>query len=237
MNKKQIFTIPNVLSCLRIILIPFILWAFFSGAVYWTAGLIILSGLTDVVDGFIARHFNMVSPLGKALDPIADKLTLLAIIISLCVFSPVVFIILIMFLIKETILGIEGLIIIKKTGTTYSAQWHGKVTTFFLYFTMLVHVVWTNIPDAWSATLLIICDVLMLMTLTLYTIRNVKALHALKQSTTTEVSAWKKTGGWLLLICYYWPRWLPPCSCVLTASNGTCKFWATCVASLLLLVP
>lgn len=193
---QKIFTIPNVLSCLRIVLIPFILWAFFAGAIYWAAGLIVLSGLTDLADGFIARHFNLTSPLGKALDPIADKLTLLAIIISLCIDNHVVLIILIMFLIKETILGIEGLVIIKKTGTTYSAQWHGKVTTCFLYFTMLVHVIWTNIPNAYSATLLIICDVLMLMTLTLYTVRNVKALQNVQQATVTEVSAWKKIGGW-----------------------------------------
>lgn len=186
MKKNQIFTIPNILTMFRIVLIPFILWMFFIGQYYISAGLIVLSGITDLLDGFIARRFNMISPLGKALDPIADKLTLLSIIISLCVYSKEILFICIVFVVKETVMGIEGLIVIRKTGTTYSAKWYGKVTTFFLYLSMLVFVLWVNIPYAVTITLLSLCDLLMLMSLTLYTIRNVKAIKELKSEKSNE---------------------------------------------------
>lgn len=180
MKNKQIFSIPNILSLIRIGLIPFILWAFFINQVWLSAGLIVFSGLTDIADGYIARRYNMTTPLGKALDPIADKLTLLSIIIALCFISPAVIVVLSIFVIKEAIMGIEGIVILKKTGTTYSSQWHGKLATLFLYFTMTIHVVWTNILKILSIILLCICTALMILTLVLYTIRNAKALKELK---------------------------------------------------------
>ena len=78
--KEKIFTIPNMMSVFRILLIPFILWMFFTERYYIAAGLLVLSGITDLLDGFIARRFHMISALGKALDPIADKLTILAVL-------------------------------------------------------------------------------------------------------------------------------------------------------------
>ena len=180
MKLKQILSLPNVLSFIRLALITFILWAFFIGEVYLSAGLIVLSALTDIVDGYIARTYDMVTPLGKALDPIADKLTLFSILIALSIYSRIIFIVLFLFAIKEVILGIEGIIIIKKTGTTYSSRWHGKLTTVFLYLTMILHVILPNIPEFLSIILLIICDVLMALTLTLYTVQNIKVLKSIK---------------------------------------------------------
>ena len=83
MNSKQILTIPNILSLLRLALIPFIVWSYSIKKFIASAILIVISGITDVVDGFIARKFNMVSDLGKALDPIADKLTILFILFAI----------------------------------------------------------------------------------------------------------------------------------------------------------
>ena len=82
MNKittKSVFTIPNILSLIRLIMIPFIVWFYCEKEDYTTTAiLLILSGLTDMVDGYIARHYNMISDIGKMLDPVADKLTQLA---------------------------------------------------------------------------------------------------------------------------------------------------------------
>lgn len=73
---KQILTIPNLLSVFRILLIPLIVWLYCGKQDYLLAAwVLLLSGVTDIADGFIARHFHMVSDLGKVLDPIADKLT------------------------------------------------------------------------------------------------------------------------------------------------------------------
>ena len=75
-SADRIFTIPNMLSFFRICLIPVIVWLYLVKKNYtWTVCILILSGVTDMVDGFIARRFNMISNLGKVLDPIADKLT------------------------------------------------------------------------------------------------------------------------------------------------------------------
>ena len=82
LRKDQIFTIPNLLSIIRLILIPIIVWLYCEKQNYNAAvAVIVVSGATDITDGFIARHFNMVSDFGKILDPVADKLTQAAVII------------------------------------------------------------------------------------------------------------------------------------------------------------
>ena len=81
---KRIFTIPNLLSVFRLVLIPIFVWTYCVRRGYLvTAGILLLSGLTDIADGFIARRFHMVSALGMALDPIADKLTQAAMLFCL----------------------------------------------------------------------------------------------------------------------------------------------------------
>ena len=78
-NKQQILTVPNLLSFFRLLLIPVIVWLYCSKEAYGLALVVlILSALTDIADGIIARKFHLVSDFGKALDPIADKLTQIA---------------------------------------------------------------------------------------------------------------------------------------------------------------
>ena len=172
-DEKRIITIPNILSMFRVVLIPFIVWSFFAGNKILSAGLTVLSGVTDIIDGLIARKFNMVSELGKALDPIADKLTQFALIISLCVASVSMFFLLCIFVVKEVAMGIEGLIVIKKTGTTYSAKWYGKITTALLYVTMIAHIVFSDISLKISNVMIDVCELFVIISLILYTIRNV----------------------------------------------------------------
>ena len=85
-NKDQVLTIPNLLSVIRLALIPLIVWLYVGKQAYSAAVIVILiSGATDIIDGAIARRFHMVSDLGKILDPIADKLTQGAVILCLAV--------------------------------------------------------------------------------------------------------------------------------------------------------
>lgn len=176
MDKKKIFSIPNVLSFLRIVIIPFIVWQFLAGNEIIAVLLIALSALTDVVDGFVARRFNMITPLGKALDPIADKATLITLVACLCFKFKAMIALLVISIIKELIMGIEGLLVLKKTGTTYSAKWFGKVATAGLYLTILLHVWWVGIPDKISNVLILVCQVLAILSVTLYTISNIKVI-------------------------------------------------------------
>lgn len=176
-KKEDIFTIPNMLSFFRIILIPFIVVLYMKYQRYgWTTFIIILSGATDIVDGWIARHFNMVSDFGKILDPISDKLTQAAILLCLVSRFPSMIYIFLFMAVKETIMGITGLLSIKYSGEVHGADWHGKLTTVMLYAMMLVHIVWYGIPMNVSNTLLIIVAGVMLVSLTLYCSHNVEMI-------------------------------------------------------------
>lgn len=168
-GKEQILTIPNLLSLIRIIMIPFIVWAYLGlENEYLVLGLIILSALTDIVDGFIARRFNMVSDFGKILDPIADKLTQGTVLICLALEYKLIRILIIIFAVKELIMGVMGAITLKKYGEVNSAKWYGKVTTTLLYAVMMCLVVFPNIGEVVANILICICIAVVVLSLLLY---------------------------------------------------------------------
>ena len=175
--KNKILTIPNVLSFFRLCLIPIIVWLYISKEDYfWTLMVLSLSGLTDVVDGIIARKCNMISDFGKAFDPIADKLTQAAMLCCLVVRFNYMLIPLGMLVIKEVVTGITALISIKKTEQVKGAVWHGKLTTVVLYLMMAVHLVWFNIPTTVSLIMVGVCIGIMIMSFIMYSVRNIKAI-------------------------------------------------------------
>lgn len=179
--KKKIITIPNILSFFRLCLIPLMIWLYCVKNNYiLTTVVLFISGLTDIADGFIARHFNMVSDFGKALDPVADKLTQIAMLYCLCTRYPLMLLPLVILALKEIFAAVLGLIVIKKTGKVMGAVWHGKVATFLLYAMMLVHLLWIHIPKALSLVSILLCTVMVLLSAVLYTKRYIKALKGKK---------------------------------------------------------
>lgn len=180
MNKKyenKILTIPNALSAFRLCLIPLFIWLYSVEEIYIWAGIIlVLSGLTDIVDGFIARRFHSVSNLGKILDPIADKMTQAAILFCLITRFSYMLLPFILLILKEAFAGITGLLIIRKTGKVFGANWHGKVSTCMLYAMMIAHVVWYDIPIIFSNLSIAACIVMMLVSFVLYGINNIRSL-------------------------------------------------------------
>lgn len=175
--QHQIITIPNILSFFRLCLIPFFMWSYcIKEDIFLTAALLLLSGISDIADGTIARRFNMISDLGKVLDPIADKLTQLAMLLCLLIRFPAMIFLLVLLIVKEAIMAISGYMVIKKTGIVYGASWHGKITTCLLYLLMFLHVIWFDIPLVLSNFLIGTCFVLMIISLLLYGLRNIKAL-------------------------------------------------------------
>ena len=143
--------------------------------------MILLSGLTDIVDGYIARHYNMISDFGKILDPIADKLTQAAILLCLVSRFPNMLYIFIFMAVKETVMGVTGLLSIKSSGQVHGADWHGKLTTVMLYAMMVTHIVWYNIPKNVSEILLLVVGAVMLVSLTLYCSHNVEVIKKNKK--------------------------------------------------------
>ncbi len=180
MNKKTILTIPNLLSILRLLMIPAFVWLYLKGEDGWTAAVLILSGGTDVADGFIARRFGQITDLGKALDPVADKLTQAAMLFCLISRFPTMVVPFALLIVKEAFAGISGLLVIRKTGKVLGAQWHGKVTTMMLYGMMILHIVWQDIP-VWTSNILNgACVIMMILSLVLYARRNIQAIRCAK---------------------------------------------------------
>lgn len=175
--KNKLLTIPNILSFFRLVLIPVIVWLYVGKQDYlWTLLILTLSGVTDIVDGIIARKFNMVSNFGKAFDPVADKLTQMAMLFCLVSRFKYMMIPFVLLVVKEVFTGITALVSIKKTNTVKGAVWHGKLTTVSLYAMMAIHVVWFNIPRTLSLILVGICIGIMLMSFIMYAIQNFTAI-------------------------------------------------------------
>ncbi len=177
-TKESVLTIPNLLSFVRLAMIPVIAWAYLGkNDPGLTTLLLVLSGVTDVVDGFIARRFHMISELGKALDPVADKLTQGVMLICLATRRRILFIPVALLAIKEIFTGLCGLVVIRRTGRVLGAQWHGKATTILLYSMMIAFVLWQDMPLWASNAMIAACAAMMLLSCVLYAQRNLKALR------------------------------------------------------------
>ena len=175
--KHKIITIPNILSLFRLLLIPVIMWLYIvKEDPVLTTVILALSGITDIVDGIIARKCHMVSDFGKAFDPVADKLTQIAMLFCLVSRFKWMLLPLCVMVIKEVTAGILGLLVIRKTGKVDGAVWHGKVTTVSLYSMMIIHLIWYNIPGVISGILIGACTALALLSAFMYSRENVRIL-------------------------------------------------------------
>ena len=175
--KHKIITIPNVLSLFRLLLIPAIMWLYkVEEDPVWTMAILALSGITDIVDGIIARKCNMISDFGKVFDPVADKLTQIAMLFCLVSRFAWMLLPLCVMIVKEIIAAILGLVVIRRTGNVEGSVWHGKATTVSLYSMMIIHLVWFNIPGVISGILIGACTALALLSAFMYTRENVKKL-------------------------------------------------------------
>ena len=170
--KKQIVSIPNLMGYFRILLIPVIVWRYLTADSiedYRIAAVIIgISGITDFLDGFVARKFHMVTKLGKAVDPIADKLTQGAIVLSLSFRFPLMAALAVLFVIKEGFMGIMGILMLRKGKMLNGAMWFGKVCTAVLYLVMFLLILIPNIPMTGANILIGISGALMLLSFLLY---------------------------------------------------------------------
>lgn len=142
--KKEIFTIPNILSLFRLALIPVYVLIYLNAKepshYFISAGILAVSCLTDLIDGKIARKFNMISTLGKILDPLADKLTQFTLILCLGVRYQALRYLFALFLIKEGFQTIAGMVNLRKGKMLDGALISGKVCTTVLFSSLIVMV-------------------------------------------------------------------------------------------------
>ena len=155
---NRALTIPNLICLIRILLItPFV--NFFLDKQYgWAALVIILSGLSDCFDGMIARKFNQESELGKILDPLADKLTLLAVGVCLCVIEPFFLPVIIILILKDFLMLIGSSKVIRMGILVPKSKWYGKVGTVMFYFTV-TFIVFLEVLDNMEKPPVVISDV------------------------------------------------------------------------------
>lgn len=180
--KNKIITLPNIMSFFRLCLIPVIVWLYcIKEDFLWTMIIFIISGITDIADGFVARKFDMISDFGKAFDPVADKLTQIVMLFCLVTRFPLMLVPLVILTTKELLAAVMNMITLKKAGFVVSAKWHGKLNTVLIYITMFVHIIWFNITPMVSNILIVICILVMILSSFLYTKSDVKAIKNEKQ--------------------------------------------------------
>lgn len=170
--KREYFSVPNLMGYFRIILIPVYLWLYFNAsgtADYVKAAAVIgISGLTDCFDGKIARRFDLITEWGKILDPIADKLTLGAVVLSLTFRYPLMRAVVLLYIVKEGYMLIMGGLMMKKGRHMDGAQWYGKVCTAYTYVMIFLLLLIPGLPAMATKAMIGLCCLIMLFTLASY---------------------------------------------------------------------
>ena len=165
--KKEIFTIPNLLSLFRLLLIPVYMTIYLNATEtrdYISAAVILaISCLTDLVDGKIARKFNMISTVGQLLDPIADKVTQFTLILCLSIKFPVLLHLVVLFIIKESFQFFAGLITYRKGRMLTGALITGKICTTVLFASLIIMILLPDISALAVNIITIIDGVFMIM--------------------------------------------------------------------------
>ncbi|ABP67591.1 CDP-diacylglycerol--glycerol-3-phosphate 3-phosphatidyltransferase [Caldicellulosiruptor saccharolyticus DSM 8903] len=176
--------LPNVLTILRFFLIPLFVLAFFSSLRYnylIAIGVFLLSGLTDVLDGFIARRCNMVTEFGKLFDPLADKLMILTVLWCLAYKGYIPSIIFYIVLFKELFMIVGSVILYGKIKIVVSANIYGKIATVLFYIAIISLLLNMKI----SLYILVIAVVFAIFALIVYTVKYLSEYKKLK-STSNE---------------------------------------------------
>lgn len=149
--KKEILTIPNLLSLFRLVLIPVYVYIYLNATqasdYVWAGVVLAVSCLTDAVDGKIARKYNMISNVGKLLDPTADKVTQLALTVCLAEKYPILNPVLALFLVKECFQLVAVIVNLRRGKALPGALMAGKVCTTVLFVSFITLVIFPDMPE------------------------------------------------------------------------------------------
>ena len=177
---KGCWTIPNLLSVIRILLIPVFAYLFYNDEKIMAVVVLAISGLTDTFDGQIARRFNQISALGKVLDPVADKLTQITIAVMLFIdfktaTNPIINAlgwVFLVFLIKEAVMIVGGLIMLLLNIRPGAAEFWGKAATLVFYIGMVIiiavgpevgalnDIVGFQLPNVITGIIVVLCAIM-----------------------------------------------------------------------------
>lgn len=169
MNVFKKSNIPNFLSVFRIMLVPVFVYLFQVAEQHGLAvAVFLLAGLTDVVDGFLARHYNWISNIGKILDPFADKCMQIAALLCLGQSRFVNWWIVGILVFKEFVLLIGAFCALKKEKVYVQSNWYGKAGTVAFYIIATLLVLVEDMSDSLRLVLGIMLILFMLFALAMY---------------------------------------------------------------------
>ena len=173
--------IPNLLSVFRILLIPvyvILFLCYFPERLYLSGAVFLIAGLTDVLDGYLARRNNWVSNVGKLLDPLADKLIEVAALVLLATKWGGAFIgLAIVAILKELLMILAAYVIVTKVKIYVMSMWFGKLTTLILYLEVLIVSFFQTTPGL-RDLMSVIVIVSMFATFVLYYISYRRSINA-----------------------------------------------------------
>ena len=171
-KKQELYSIPNCMGYFRILLIPLFCFLYLNaedrGDYYLAAGVILVSYITDFLDGQVARRFHMITEFGKLLDPVADKLTHGAIALCLAFRYEAMRYLFVLMVLKEGFMAVMGVINLRHGRKLDGAKWFGKFCTGALFILLFLLVLWPGIPLDLANGLIGVVTVIMFLTLCLY---------------------------------------------------------------------
>lgn len=181
---KRIFNVPNILTLLRIwLIVPFSLNLLNENYVK-AFEILIFSGVTDFLDGMFARMLNQQTKIGEILDPIADKLTLISIMICLSIKFGSILGFMVVLIIKELCMLFAGAFMLKKVKKTIKSRWYGKLATAFFYFSISLIVFFKAMWEIESKflvnILMSLTSLLMIYALIKYLLEFLSMIHVRK---------------------------------------------------------
>ncbi len=181
-RKEDLFKAPNILCYIRILLIPLFIYLFLSGYHWQSALVVVIATATDVLDGYVARRFNLITDWGKFIDPLADKLMQLSMLAVTIIKIKWVLILVIFFVIKEFLLLIIGLYIYHKDHNLNGANWAGKLCTVVLDSVMLIFIAVPKIPEPIAIILVGLVTFFLLLSFVVYVLEYKKLYSKIKKS-------------------------------------------------------
>lgn len=147
--------VPNILTVIRFILIPFIIIACIQGEYLLAIAILTVSGFTDILDGYLARKYDLVSDFGKLMDPLADKATQISVLTTLFIKGMIPIWILVIVVIKEFCM-VSGASFLYGKELVVSSKWYGKLATVLFYIAMVISLLLQNLPaflEDWVGTI------------------------------------------------------------------------------------
>ena len=169
------------MSLFRILLVPFIIWAYVAERYYLVFGLLVLSALSDVLDGIVARKFNMTSEFGKFIDPVADKFTQVSLVVCLMTRYKPICILFAIIVVKEIVLSYLAAAVLKKCNRVNSAKWYGKLCTVVLEASIIALLIVPYAPGNVVWILTAVCAFLLMLAFVMYAIFFIGQLIQVKK--------------------------------------------------------